>query len=384
MQTPTPKSYRIMQFLVALALAFGVAGFTISVTDDNNDGLPEVKIGVIKTKVNDTPGDGQPTIVTEVPADAVEEAKTALEDRLRDETPVVAEQSAPQQLEQVQQTVKQVQSELQPLSTAGASAGFAGCRTRFVSNQSSRGSTRPIWQVLHYTVSPNRPGWDDVNAIVALFDRFSSQASSNFIIDGEGNCAYIVPIERKPWTQAAGNPLSISYEIINSGSEAEFMSTPGYARLKSVMRQVAQRSGYSAPVRPGSVYPARAGIVQHKDGGLAWGGHVDITPYSKEQVIKILTTGGVAQSTCTKYDECHYNIKVLTTAERAAATTLLRERRVAHKNGGWSKVAPFHLERARAAKSAMQARIKLLKKLGLTNKANRRLRSLALRRIVTA
>jgi N-acetyl-anhydromuramyl-L-alanine amidase AmpD len=113
------------------------------------------------------------------------------------------------------------------LPTAGASAGFQGCATRFVRNQSGRGGIRPQWQVWHYTVSHNVPGWADVNSVVALFDRASSQASSNFVIDAEGHCAYIVPIEAKAWTQAAGNPFSISYEIVDYGNEPAYMGVGG-------------------------------------------------------------------------------------------------------------------------------------------------------------
>jgi hypothetical protein len=61
------------------------------------------------------------------------------------------------------------------------------------------------------------------------------------------------------------------------------MATPGYRKLSSVMAQVSARTGI--PMRAGSVYPAVSGIVQHKDGGLPWGGHVDISPFVKSAVI---------------------------------------------------------------------------------------------------
>jgi N-acetyl-anhydromuramyl-L-alanine amidase AmpD len=64
--------------------------------------------------------------------------------------------------------------------------------------------------VLHYTVSPNRVGWSDVNAVVAEFANPAFQASSNYVIDGEGHCAYIVRESDKAWTQAAANPFAIS------------------------------------------------------------------------------------------------------------------------------------------------------------------------------
>jgi hypothetical protein len=239
--------------------------------------------------VNKAPDDGKPTTTVEVPKTVVQQADQHLEDDLKDETPERAQAEAPQQLEAVKDTEAAVKAHEDPLPTAGATAGFAGCVTRFVSNQSSRRGVRPIWQVLHYTVSPNRPGWSDVNAVVALFNRPSSQASSHFVIDAEGHCAYIVPIEAKSWTEAAGNSLSVGYEVINSGNEQTFMGTPGYAKLRSVMQEVSRRTGI--PMRAGSVYPARSGIVQHKDGGLAWGGHFDITPFAKSAVIAKVVAG---------------------------------------------------------------------------------------------
>jgi hypothetical protein len=232
--------------------------------------------------VNKAPDDGKPTTKIVVPKTVVKQAEKGLEDDLR-QTPDEALQQAPQQVEHIKDTEQAVKERAPPLPTAGASAGFAGCVTRFVSNQSSRAGIHPIWQVLHYTVSPTRPGWSDVNAVVALFNRPKSQASSHFVIDAEGNCAYIVPIEAKAWTEAAGNKLSVGYEVINSGSEQAYMATPGYRKLSSVMAQVSARTGI--PMRAGSVYPAVSGIVQHKDGGLPWGGHVDISPFVKSAVI---------------------------------------------------------------------------------------------------
>jgi hypothetical protein len=270
----------------AWASIWGVAilvAVTIALVTNSTDTDEPSPVANTKVVVNKAPDDGKPTTTIEVPKLLVDRTDKNLEDGLKNERPTAAVQDAPQQLEAVEDTAAAVKGRLDPLPTAGASAGFAGCVTRFVSNQSSRRGVRPIWQVLHYTVSPNRPGWSDVNAVVALFNRPSSQASSHFVIDAEGHCAYIVPIEAKAWTEAAGNSLSVGYEVINSGSERAYMATPGYAKLRSVMLEVSRRTGI--PLRAGSVYPARSGIVQHKDGGLPWGGHFDIAPFSKSLVI---------------------------------------------------------------------------------------------------
>lgn len=272
--------------LLAVLVAGGSLVISASIDTDGNGPAPARQITVA---VNRAPGDGAPTAKVTVPAPLVAQAAANVEQGLRDETPPLAQQVAPGELTQAQQDAARVKATQDPLPTAGASAGIRGCATRFVRNQSSRFGVRPQLQVLHYTVSPNRPGWSDVNAVVALFDRSSSQASSNFVIDAEGHCAYIVPIEAKAWAQAAGNRLAVSYEVINSGHEPTYTATAGYARLRDVMRQVAVRTGI--PMRAGSVYPLRAGIVQHKDGGLAWGGHVDITPFDKAQVIRTILAG---------------------------------------------------------------------------------------------
>lgn len=372
---------RTLYAIIALA-AVAIAAIVGVVALTSGPSAPQV----ITVPVNQ-PGNGQapaaaPDSIT-VPKQAVQDTAPALEDQLRNETPPEAQKSAPSQLDDLQNTVDDVRANSPPLPTAGATAGFDGCVTRFVRNQSSRNGVRPIWQVLHYTVSPNRPGWDDVNAVVALFDRASYQASSNFVIDGEGHCAYIVPIEAKAWTQAAGNPLSISYEVINSGSEPAYMQSAGYAKLKSVMRQVSARTGI--PMRKGSVYPAKPGIVQHKDGGIAWGGHVDITPFSLDQVIKIVTAG---QAVDKKHDPLHLahyrNAKYLTAGERRQASCLLTARRKERRAGSWAKTPDGTLDRARSCKRVLEDRVTVLQSLPQRRGAHRAARRKALANIVRA
>ncbi len=268
--------------MLIAALGIATLSVTFALVDGDGDGTPDR----IDITVNTQPGDGVPTKTISAPAPLVEKAADVTESDLRTtpaETPPAQVDAAEAQRDRIRETQD-------PLPTAGASAGFDGCVTRFVRNQSSRNGVRPQVQVLHYTVSPNRPGWDDVNAIVAYFNNPSSQASSHFIIDREGNCAYIVPIEAKSWTQATGNPIAVSYEIINSGSEGSYMDTAGYVKLRHVAGQVAARTGI--PMRRGSINgcsSSRTGIVQHADGGICWGGHHDIGPYSVDAVVKTIT-----------------------------------------------------------------------------------------------
>lgn len=285
------NNYKVNWAATIVALLLGVAGFAISLSVDSNDDGQGHVTKTYEFKVNEASGDGAATKQLTVPAPVVKQVVTQVADKdLHDETPPIAEQVAPGELTAAQQEVARIKATQPPLPTAGASQGFIGCRTQFVQNQSSRNGTRPQIQVLHYTVSRNLLGWADVNAIVALFDRSSAQASSNFVIDAEGNCAYIVPIEAKAWTQAAANPYSVSYEVIDYGNESVYLQPAGYAKLRSVMLQVATRTGI--PMRTGLVngcVPSRTGIVQHKDFGYCGGGHLDISPFSKEDVIKRVT-----------------------------------------------------------------------------------------------
>lgn len=284
MSKPNPKDWRT--WLPVIVAILGLFAITLVVSDDNGDGRPDR----IEIKVNTAAGDGQPTKVLEVPTPAVDQAREELDHRDLDTAPPDAEPPSDNELERA----AEVQADVKALPEAGAVQGFSGCATRILpANFSSRNGARATEQTLHYTVSPNRAGWSDVNAIVALFSNPARQASSNFVIDSEGNCAYIVPIEAKAWTQAGGNPWSVSYEIIATGSEPRYLEPAGMAKLKSVVHQVARRTGI--PLRRGAVSssctPIRSGIVHHKDYGLCGGGHVDITPFSIDATVAALVAG---------------------------------------------------------------------------------------------
>lgn len=264
-----------------------LAGGSITAAVDVISGVDgHAAVPKVTYTVNTAPGDGAPTRTVEVPKPLVKTTAAALERDLH-----AAPSDVPAgQLEAAKQQQAQIRASEPGLPTAGASQGFKGCVTRFVVNQSSRHGVRPLVQVLHYTVSPTRPG--AVAAVVALFNTPSFQASSNFVIDREGHCAYIVPIEAKAWTQAALNPVAVSYEIIDTGKEATYLDSPGYAKLRQVMQEVARRTGI--PMRRGAVSNCtvvRPGIIQHADGGLCAGDHHDIEPFLLDQVIAIVSAG---------------------------------------------------------------------------------------------
>lgn len=317
--------------VVALIAAIFAAGLAITFTHDDSGTS-------LTVTVNAKPHDGVPTTTVEVPKAAVEQAAPVIESNLKNPPAV----TSPAVLDRVQAEADRNRRTTEALPTAGASASVPGCVTRFVANQSSRRGVRPRQHWLHYTVSANRPGWSDVNAIVALFNRPSFAASSHFVIDAEGNCAYIVPLEAKAWTQAAANPFAVSYEIIATGREADYLQSAGYAKLRSVMRTVSARTGI--PLTQGTVVnclPRKFGIVQHRDGGLCSGGHHDIGPFSLGIVIGKLAFNRTRpvparwHSRCRRLNATRAKIKArqhVSTAERRKA----HELRVALVKGHYS------------------------------------------------
>jgi hypothetical protein len=268
---------RIVGFLlVAVLVLAALAVLLVDHTSKDNT------VPTITTHVDGLDADKTPDSTIVVPKKTVEITALKLESNLQVPPPGTPKS----QLDAVSKAANKIRATQAPLPTAGATSGFAGCRTSFVRNQSSRRGVRPQVQADHYTVSPNVPGWSDINAVLTRFDQNSSQVSSNFIIDAEGHCAYIVPIEAKAWTQAAGNPPTISYEIIATGREHIYLPPAGMRKLAAVQKEVSRRTGI--PMRRGAIHncvPTRSGIVQHKDYGICGGGHVDVSPFNFNQII---------------------------------------------------------------------------------------------------
>jgi hypothetical protein len=319
----------VIAVVILIVIAGGVGGYTALNDDDGENAAATVKVAV---DTLDGSPDKDKTIV--VPKVAVEQAAAALSGDVPDAAPLdsddadhtgLVDETPPSasraDLADNAEEQKKNRATTEALPTAGASGGVPGCKTAFVRNQSSRRGVRPTVQVLHYTVSPNRRGWSDVNGIVAFFNRSSSQASSHFVIDAEGHCAYIVPIEAKAWTQAGGNPWAVSYEIIATGREPAYLGLAGFAKLRTVMTWVKGRTGI--PLRAGRVSgcsPSRSGVVQHAHGGSCWGGHHDIGPFSFAAILTTVTRG----------------VKPLTASQRRACSLLNFHRKRAHQIGKWN------------------------------------------------
>lgn len=315
---------RTPRWVAALIALLAVVAVTITVTDQDDNGRPDTITIRIDTADPDRRADDQ----MRIPAPAIEQAAESdvnEHDGLKSEVPVgvPAEQVAAGQ----DQQDRLAQSDQLPIVTPLAAPSQRGCRTRIVQNSSSRRGVRPRLLVAHYTVSSNRPGWSDVDAITALFDRPSFQASSHYVIDREGHCNYIVRESDKAWTQAGYNPLSISVEIINSGRERTLMDDAGYRKLGQVFADAARR--WQIPLRPGRVSGctvARSGIVQHADLGACGGGHHDVGPYPMGPVIKAAQAAAArdaCRATCRRrreHAQLHQRLEQLQCRHRAART----------------------------------------------------------------
>jgi N-acetylmuramoyl-L-alanine amidase len=160
----------------------------------------------------------------------------------------------------------------------------AGPRPRIsasVVNQSSRNGVKPRLIVLHTTEGHNRPGLSDLRGLVSFFDNPSSQVSSHVANDAEGNDARIVPDERKAFTQAAFNSVSLSIEQIGFASQSQFPD----AQLRNTARWIAHWSRkFGIPI----THSTSHGVCQHKDLGLQGGGHQDCGPnYPLAKVLSI-------------------------------------------------------------------------------------------------
>lgn len=152
-----------------------------------------------------------------------------------------------------------------------------GCRTRFVSNSSSRRGARPRVIVWHQTVSRDR-GQASQDGLTAMANRPSSGVSWHLLIGGRsGLCTFTVPLNLKAWTQGNANPFSVGIEVEAYGDEPSYVTAKGRAQLLRQTRAIAKRYGIPlqrAVVRNCQVI--RPGIAIHRDLGLCGGGHVDV------------------------------------------------------------------------------------------------------------
>lgn len=232
-----------------------------------------------------------------------------------------------------------------PATVPLAAQSAPGCRSYLIPrNYSTGGGVRKRLIVVHYTVSPNRPGWSDVLGIVAWFSRAMAQASSHYVLDAEGHCALLVPETMKAWTQVGFNSTAISIEVINTGRESAAWQATQPALVK-LIRSIGAR--WDIPMRRGAVSGCkvvRSGIVDHDQLGPCGGGHTDVRPFEIGSTIARVQAVGAAKA-----------------KDRARTCARLRYHRAKAKRSGWT---PARVARVKALKA--QAR-----KIGLDERTCR-------------
>lgn len=265
---------KILATIVAVIVAVGV---TITIVDNGPDHPPDTPRATVEIHLG---GQGSKTITLTPKAQEVAAAQDSKSDA-----------GSPQVEDDLHEDAKPTSGELAAGNQAAPASGptipdqvpqaaqsVNGCRSQFVRNQSSRNGAKVALGVIHWTGSSILTGWADVNAITKWFDTPAAQASSNFIVDDEGNCAYTVPMTAKSWTQAAANPWSVSIEYINPGVLPVFRGAAGRARTVALMRL--WHRDFGIPYRRGAVnsscVPTRSGFLAHRDLGPCGGGHPDI------------------------------------------------------------------------------------------------------------
>lgn len=361
---------RIRAAIVALALvAVALLAAVLGVPFGDDHDQPPAPAVVTQPLAPAAIADPRQPDTLEVPAADLERAADALDDhtdarseRPPDVTPAELAAGAAQR-----ETF--ARRDRLPHTAPLAAPQQAGCRSTFVRNYSSRNGVKPRLWVVHFTASANRPGWGDVDANLGWFNTPASQASSNYIGDDEAHCAYAVRESDKAWTQAGFNSVSISMEVIATGREGRLTSAAGLRRIGQVISDSAER--WDIPLRRGAVSGCtvvRSGIVDHAQLGACGGGHSDIRPYALEPVI----AAAIAHRRSTTDPPAVSGYRLLVTGERVQVDELLARRRIAHRAGGWTRVAPLHLARATTARAWIRQRLVVIAEGAAANRPQRR------------
>lgn len=305
MRNLTPE---LKKYLQAALLILATLTISITVVVSTGDGGGDA---TVKAK-------GKP-VITKPLKEHSEDAK--------DETPAGTPLADPEKAEdlQVLSQVRALETTSVPKEETLATVGEIGCRSDFLStNFSSRNGARPALLVAHYTVSPNVFGWGDVFGVRGFFNRSSTQASSNYLIDKEAHCDYIVRERDKAWTQGAMNPWSISIEFISRGASEPF-SESQWRKGAAVFAATAKRWGI--PIRRGSApgcTVVRSGIVDHNQLGCG-NDHFDISPFPVDKLVRYAREAATGVSALKKGDRrainrrCFHRSKKLHTRRGTAA-----------------------------------------------------------------
>lgn len=318
----TPAQKKALSALLAAVIAVLVAfGFKIPGVASTS---PDVTTTTVRT----------PLGTTQITADTGDvEQLGGSHDGTRDETPAsLSPEAAATAQAQADQIARR--DPLSPLDVLAAPQQ-RGCRSQFVRSHSTRGGTKPVWIVSHYTVSPNLPGFRDINALTAYSNNSQNGVSWHYNVDRQGNCAYTVPETQKAWTQAAANRLSIGIEIINRGrGDAPLFTADGLKRYARLLSDIARR--WNIPIQRGKASSScrviRRGLLDHNDLGACGGNHFDVTPYSIGAIIRAVKRYRSTTGRRVRYP----HVQNFGPKRRAWCDRLALVRAHAH-TGGWTK-----------------------------------------------
>lgn len=148
-----------------------------------------------------------------------------------------------------------------------------------VRNQSSRNGRTPVLIVIHSTEGQDIPhSLDDLRGLGSWFNNPKSDASSHVGVDGDGYSAEYVADDRKAWTCAFYNSVSLNIECVGRAAQ------PGSAWETKQYEKVAQYIAYwckkyNIPCKKGRVTAdgrvTRHGVVRHSELGRLGGDHHD-------------------------------------------------------------------------------------------------------------
>jgi hypothetical protein len=290
--SPDPAWLRVLRawkvWVPALVAALAAFGLTVTVTDTNNDNVPEIVIKRTKPAVPVTVGvagpkseDAKPDTVITLDREAREVAQNATQtpERFDMAGDLRGEDSTP---------VAQYNG---PLATPN----WPGCSTRILPTNWSNRTDSVKGISLHYTAGANRPGLSDMNGLTGFASSPSAGVSWHFLIDAEGHCYYSVPVDKKSWTIGNLNSQLVNIEVIGVGNEPTYPASPaGAKKLGEVVRRIARV--YHIPLRLGATdghcRMTTTGIITHWQGGPCSGGHIDIKPYDVAKTVQAIASGG--------------------------------------------------------------------------------------------
>lgn len=151
--------------------------------------------------------------------------------------------------------------------------------TRNVRNQSSRNGTHPSLIVVHSTEGQDLPNSTrDLAGLGSWFDNGAANASSHVGVDGDGQSAKYVPDDRKAWTCAYFNSVSLNIECVGRAAQpAKLWEDAQYRKVAQYIAYWSKK--YGIPIRKGAVAQngrvIRSGIIRHSELGRLGGDHHD-------------------------------------------------------------------------------------------------------------